>query len=309
MDYVRFGRTELNVSVMGLGCGGPSRVGLNADKSEAESINIIRGAIDAGVNFIDTAEAYRTEGLVGEALQQVGRDKIVVSSKKSYRKEISPALLRKGLEGSLKRLKTDYIDIYNLHGVSLNDYKQLRDEILPTFEALRQEGKIRFVGVSEMFDEDKTHEMLRQSLLDDAWDVVMVGFNILNQTARDTLQLTQERDVAVQVMYAVRRALIQPKRLIEAMQTLVDAGELNSADIDLANPLGFVLEESDASNVVDAAYRFCRYEPGVHVVLSGTGNPEHLQSNIDSLNRDPLSDALVEKLRHVFRHATVITGN
>ena len=309
MDYVRFGRTELNVSVMGLGCGGPSRVGLNADKSEAESVNIIRGAIDAGVNFIDTAEAYRTEGLVGEALQQVGRDKIVVSSKKSYRKEISPALLREGLEGSLQRLKTDYIDIYNLHGVSLNDYKQLRDEILPTFEALRQEGKIRYVGVSEMFDEDKTHEMLRQSLLDDVWDVVMVGFNILNQTARDTLQLTQERDVAVQVMYAVRRALSQPKRLIEAMQTLVDAGQLSPADIDLANPLGFVLEESDASSVVDAAYRFCRYEPGVHVVLSGTGNPEHLQSNIDSLNRDPLPDALVEKLRHVFRHATVVTGN
>jgi aryl-alcohol dehydrogenase-like predicted oxidoreductase len=309
MDYVRFGRTELNVSVMGLGCGGPSRIGLNNNKSDAESVNIIRGAIDAGVNFIDTAEAYRTEGLVGEVLQQVGRDKIVVSSKKSYRKEISPALLREGLEGSLKRLKTDYIDIYNLHGVSLNDYKQLRDEILPTFEALRQEGKIRYVGVSEMFDEDKTHEMLRQSLLDDVWDVVMVGFNILNQTARDTLQLTQERDVAVQVMYAVRRALSQPKRLIEAVQTLVDAGELNPADIDLANPLGFVLEESDASSVVDAAYRFCRYEPGVHVVLSGTGNPEHLQSNIDSLNRDPLPDALVEKLRHVFRHATVVTGN
>ena len=137
----------------------------------------------------------------------------------------------------------------------------------------------------------------------------MVGFNILNQTARDTLQLTQERDVAVQVMYAVRRALSQPKRLIEAMQTLVDAGQLSPADIDLANPLGFVLEESDASSVVDAAYRFCRYEPGVHVVLSGTGNPEHLQSNIDSLNRDPLPDALVEKLRHVFRHATVVTGN
>ena len=309
MDYVRFGRTELNVSVMGLGCGGPSRVGLNADKSEAESVNIIRGAIDAGVNFIDTAEAYRTEGLVGEALQQVGRDKIVVSSKKSYRKEISPALLREGLEGSLQRLKTDYIDIYNLHGVSLNDYKQLRDEILPTFEALREEGKIRYVGVSEMFDEDKTHDMLRQSLLDDVWDVVMVGFNILNQTARDTLQLTQERDVAVQIMYAVRRALSQPKRLIEAMQTLVDAGQLSPADIDLANPLGFVLEESDASSVVDAAYRFCRYEPGVHVVLSGSGNPEHLQSNIDSLNRDPLPDALVEKLRHVFRHATVVTGN
>jgi len=61
MDYVRFGRTELNVSVMGLGCGGPSRIGMNSNKSDAESVNIIRSAIDAGVNFIDTAEVYRTE--------------------------------------------------------------------------------------------------------------------------------------------------------------------------------------------------------------------------------------------------------
>ena len=83
MDYVRFGRTDLNVSVMGLGCGGPSRIGLSADKSDAESVSIIRSAIDAGVNFIDTAEVYRTEGFVGKALQEVGRDKIVVSSKKT----------------------------------------------------------------------------------------------------------------------------------------------------------------------------------------------------------------------------------
>jgi aryl-alcohol dehydrogenase-like predicted oxidoreductase len=309
MDYVRFGRTELNVSVMGLGCGGPSRIGLNADKSDVESVNIIRGAIDAGVNFIDTAEVYRTEGLIGKALNGVDRDKIVISSKKNYRGEISPALLREGLEASLKRLNTDYIDIYNLHGVSPDDYVQLRDEILPTFEALRQEGKIRFVGVSEMFGEDGTHEMLRQSLADDVWDVVMVGFNIINQTARDILELTQEKDIAVQIMYAVRRALSQPDKLIESMQTLVDAGQLSPEDIDLQNPLGFVLEESDATSVVDAAYRFCRYEPGVHVVLSGTGNLEHLQSNIDSLNRDPLPDALVEKLRHIFRHATVVNGN
>ena len=213
------------------------------------------------------------------------------------------------MEASLKRLNTDYIDIYNLHGVSPDDYVYLRDEILPTFEALRQEGKIRFVGVSEMFGKDTPHEMLRQSLPDDLWDVVMVGFNILNQSARNIFQLTQEKDVAVQIMYAVRRALSQPEKLIEAIRILVDAGELSPEDLDIENPLGFVLEESDASSVVDAAYRFCRYEPGVHVVLSGTGNPEHLQSNIDSLSRGPLPDALVEKLRHIFRHATAVNGN
>lgn len=309
MDYTTFGRTGLKVSVMGLGCGGPSRIGQSHDKSEAESIAIVRQALDAGVNFLDTAEAYRTEALVGAALKGIDRDKVVISTKKSHRKEISPALVREGLEASLKRLDTDYIDIYNLHGVGPADYARLRDEILPTFFQLRDEGKIRFIGVSEMFNEDKTHHMLRDSLPDDVWDVAMVGFNILNQTARERLfPQTLAQDVAVQIMFAVRRTLNQPDKLVAAIQTLIDAEQLDPAEVDLADPLGFVLEESDATSLVDAAYRFCRYEPGAHVVLSGTGNPAHLQANIASLCRPPLPDGVVHKLRHIFRHASAVTG-
>ncbi|MEZ4663515.1 MAG: aldo/keto reductase [Caldilineaceae bacterium] len=105
------------MSVMGLGCGGPSRIGQSADKGDANSIAIVRAALEAGVNFFDTAEAYRTETLVGEALKGVDRDSFVISTKKSYRNEISPALVRQGLEESLQRLQMDYVDIYNLHGV------------------------------------------------------------------------------------------------------------------------------------------------------------------------------------------------
>ena len=309
MDYITFGRTGLNVSVMGLGCGGPSRIGQTNNKSDAESIAIIHQALDAGVNFLDTAEAYRTETLVGSALKGIDRDKVVVSTKKSYRKKISPALVREGLEASLKRLDTDYIDIYNLHGVGPPDYVRLRDEILPTFFKLREEGKIRFIGVSEMFNEDKMHRMLRDSLPDDVWDVVMVGFNILNQTAREQVfPQTVAQNVAVQIMFAVRRALSQPDKLVAALQTLIDEGQLDPTEVDMANPLGFVLEESDAASLVEAAYRFCRYEPGVHVVLSGTGNPVHLQANIDSLRRPPLPEAVVQKLRRIFRQASAVTG-
>lgn len=309
MDYVTFGRTGLQVSVMGLGCGGSSRIGQSSNKSEAESVAIVRGALDAGVNFIDTAEAYGTEATVGAAIQGIDRDKIVISTKKSYRKEISPALVRKGLEESLQKLRTDYVDIYNLHGVSPGDYPMLRDEILPTFFQLRDEGKLRFIGVSEMFNEDKTHQMLIDSLPDNVWDVAMIGFNILNQTARaQVFPQTIKQGVAVQIMFAVRRALSQRDQLAAALQTLIDAGELDPAEVDLDNPLGFVLAESDATNLVDAAYRFCRYEPGVHVVLSGTGNPAHLQANIDSLNRPPLPENVVQKLRHIFRHASAVTG-
>lgn len=309
MDYTTFGRTGLHVSVMGLGSGGPSRIGQRTDRTEAESIAIIREAVDEGVNFIDTAEAYGTEPLVGEALQGIDRESIVISTKKSYRDEISPSLVRRGLEDSLRHLKTEYVDIYNLHGVVPADYARLRDEILPVFFQLRDEGKIRFVGVSELFGEDKKHQMLEESLRDDVWDVVMVGFNILNQTARDTVfPITQSQDVAVQIMFAVRRALSQRDRLVTALQELVDAGQLDPSEVDLSNPLAWVLDESDATSLVDASYRFCRYEPGVHVVLSGTGNLEHLRANIESLSRPPLPEAVVRKLRHIFRNASAVTG-
>jgi L-galactose dehydrogenase len=308
MDYVTFGRTGLNVSVMGLGCGGPSRIGISADKSEAESVDIVRRALDAGVNFIDTAEGYGTEGIVGKGIVSVPRDQVIISSKKSCSQKISPALVRQSIEVSLSRLRTDYIDVYNLHGVRPSQYVMLRDEILPTFVDLKNEGKIRFIGVSELFNVDMTHQMLLQSLPEDPWDVVMVGFNILNQSARDLFQQTLEKNVAVQIMFAVRRVLSQPENLREAVQTLIEIGQIEADEIDIGDPLGFVLKESDATSVVDAAYRFCRYEPGVHVVLSGTGNPDHLQSNIDSLCRPPLPDPVVQKLRHIFRHTDAITG-
>ncbi|MEZ4663516.1 MAG: aldo/keto reductase [Caldilineaceae bacterium] len=185
----------------------------------------------------------------------------------------------------------------------------LRDEILPTFSQLRDEGKIRFIGVSEMFNEDKEHQMMVDSFPDDVWDVAMIGFNILNQTARaKVFPGTIKQNVAVQIMFAVRRALSQPDKLRESMQQLVDAGQVDPAEFDADDPLGFVLKESDATSIVDAAYRFCRYEPGVHVVLSGTGNPAHLQSNIDSLCKPPLPEGVVQKLRHLFRNASVVTG-
>ena len=83
MEYTILGRTGLKVSVMGLGCGGPSRIGQRAGKSEDDSVAIIKQALDSGVNFIDTAESYQTELIVGKATKGVNRDSIVLSSKKS----------------------------------------------------------------------------------------------------------------------------------------------------------------------------------------------------------------------------------
>jgi aryl-alcohol dehydrogenase-like predicted oxidoreductase len=312
MDYCILGRTNLNVSVMGIGGGGPSRLGSRDDGiPEAESIAIVQQALDAGVNFIDTAEAYGTEAIIGKAIAGRKREDIVISTKKSTWNDqpLKPQQVVSSLEDSLHRLQTDYIDIYHLHGVKLSDYERYVQEIVPTLEDLRQQGKIRFLGITEAWNSDVDHTMLKRAVQDDIWDVMMVGFNLLNQSARETvLKPCIEKNIGTLIMFAVRRALSLPDHLRHTLAKLIESGELDPTDVDLDNPLAFLTEDSVANSIPDAAYRFCRYEPGAHVILSGTGNPQHLKENIASLERPPLPPETVERLKKIFSRVTSVTG-
>ena len=312
MEYRTLGRTGLKVSVMGIGAGGPSRLGLRDNiRTEAESVALVLRGLDAGVNFIDTAEAYQTETIVGAALSQRNRDKIIISTKKRLRGEkITRDQLRAGLHDSLCRLGTDYIDVYHLHGLHPEQYDYYLQEIIPLMHDLRREGKIRFIGVTEHWSGDLDHKMLGRAISDGVWDVIMVGFNLLNQRARAAvLRAAIKEDIGVLIMFAVRRALSQPEKLKTALQQLIESGEIESRDIDLENPLGFVIESGAAASIPDAAYRFCRDEAGTHVILSGTSNLRHLDDNIASFERPPLPPEITARLRHIFRNAHSITGD
>ena len=309
MEYNTLGRTGLNVSVMGLGCGGPSRIGQNTGNTEEQSIKIAKHALKSGINFIDTAEVYRTEIIVGQAMKGFDRESLVLSTKKSTWGTIKPKDVLKSLERSLKNLGTDYIDIYHLHGVILQDYDYLYSEIVPTLLELRDQGKIRYIGITERFNPDPNHSMLERALQDDIWDVMMVGFNILNQSARDrVLAKTIEKNIGILIMFAVRLALSRPKRLKECIDELIEKKQLNPNEIDRSDPLGFVTHEGGAVNLVDAAYRFCRYEPGTHVILSGTGNLDHMKANIESILRPSLPENDLTKLKNIFRNVDSISG-
>ena len=309
MDYTVLGRTGLKVTVMGIGCGGPSRVGQRAGRTEAESVGIVRQALDAGINFIDTSERYGTEEIVGKAIKGIDRGSVVLSTKKGTRERITPDDVRKSLEGSLKRLGTDYIDIYHLHGVILPDYDYLVSEIAPTLQKMRQQGKIRFIGITERFSPDPQHLMLQRALQDDIWDVMMVGFNMLNQSARDRVfAKTIDKNIGVLIMFAVRLALSRPERLNQVIAELIDRKQVDPSDIDEHDPLGFLVHEDGAVSLPDAAYRFCRYEPGTHVTLSGTGDSNHLKANIESFYRPPLPHEDRMKLEHIFRDVDSVSG-
>jgi len=312
VDYTVLGRTGLRVSVMGLGCGGHSRLGQSYGNTETESVEVVRRALDLGVTFFDTAEGYGTEEILGKGLAGARREEVVISTKKSTWGEepVSPSDIAPALEASLRRLKTDYVDVYHLHGLPAEQYAHAVGELVPELLRLRDQGKLRFIGVTEAFASDPGHETLQRAVQDDCWDVVMVGFNMLNQSARERLfAKTIDKDIGVLIMFAVRRALSDPAALEELLLDLRSRGLVDSDLVQDEHALDFLVREGGAESLSEAAYRFCRYEPGVHVVLSGTGKVDHLERNASALARPALPEEDVARLKLMFQRVDDVSGN
>jgi len=313
MEYNTLGRTGLRVSVMSLGTGGHSRIGQSTGRTEEESIRVVREAVDLGINLIDSSEMYGTEAIVGKAISGMQRDKLVLTTKGGLYKD---KVLKKAddlmvsLDASLKRLQTDYVDVYMLHAVTFNDYDYAVKELVPAMLRMKEAGKIRYLGITEGFASDPDHKALTRAVEDDIWDVMMVGFNILNQSARDIiLKKAIEKNIGIMDMFAVRRVLIGGQPLRELVSELVEKNLIDRNKIDPENPLGFVVDEYGCKDLTEAAYRFCRYEPGISTVLSGTGNIEHLRQNVVSILKGPLPDSCVARLKDIFKGVDSVSGN
>lgn len=311
MDTTVLGRTGITVSRMGLGCGGHSRLGLARGGTQEDAQQIVRRAIDLGINFIDTAESYGTEEAVGNAIRDIPREQVVISTKvgATWKDEsVSPWQLRERVDGCLRRLQTDYVDVFHLHGVMEAEYAYAVQELAPVLVELKLKGKIRAIGITEAFIREPAHKMLTAAVQEEPWDVVMVGFNILNQSAREKIfPHTQSRGIGTLCMFAVRRALSQPEALRELVEGLIQEGKVDANLFDRRAPLGFL--EDVAGSLQEAAYRYCRWEPGLDVVLSGTGNTEHLEENARSLSLPALPEPILNRLEEMFQGVDSVSGN
>lgn len=313
MDYTILGRTNLRVSRMGLGGGGHSRLGLSQGKTDADAEQIVKEALNLGVNFIDTAESYNTEEVIGRALKSTPRDQVVLSTKAGVEwqdRRSTAAEMRERVTAGLKRLHTDYVDVFHLHGVPAEDYPYAVQELVPTLRDLQTEGKIRFLGITEQFIIDPTHRTLTLALQDDIWDVMMVGFSILNPSARKRVfPLTQEKGIGTLGMFAVRRALSQPDALRELMEELIRQNLVERNMFDASEPLGFLLGNGIADSIPEAGYRFVRWEPGMDLTLISTGNLDHLRENVISFSKPPLPNAVLDRLSNLFGRVDNVSGN
>ena len=313
MEYRRLGRTGLEVSLVSLGTGGPSRFGQHRGTTAEAARRLVRRALDHGVNFFDTAQGYGdSEALLGQALDGVPRDGYLIATKYNYREDetvISPADVAPAIDRALSRLRVDVIDVMQVHGLLDEHYDEVVARHLPILKDAQAAGKIRFIGVTERFTHDARHDMLRRAIADGHFDTLMVGYNLLHQGAdRTVLPAAHAADIGVIIMIAVRRALSSPDRLREVIADLVERGQLPADAVPADDPLGW-LAHGDVTSVVDAAYRFARYPAEVATVLTGTSRPEHLDANVASILRGTLPAADQRRLRDTFGHLEEALGN
>jgi len=306
MQTVRLGRTNAQVSVAGLGCGGFSRLGLSTGGTEASAIAIIHAALDHGVNLLDTAAPYGTEDVVGKAIKSVPRDSVVIATKSSVIRggeRWTPERVVASLDNSLRELGIDCIDVFQLHAVPPSGYDYVRDVIAPALLKEKERGKFRFLGITETSPNDLEHQMLLRAVPDGMWDVVMVAFHLMNQNTREAVfPATLKHRVGTLLMFAVRGIFARRERVVAAMKELAAQSKVPQSLADDPDPLGFLVHPGGATSLTDAAYRYVRHEPGVDVVLFGTGDQAHLRSNIESILRPPLPHADRDKLKELFSH-------
>ena len=319
MIYRTLGRTGLRVSILGMGTGGPNLLGQSLGRDESEMKALLHRAFDLGINLFDTAREYLdSEVILGRALEDLPRADVVVSTKFAAVLAVdsgveikSAAEVVETVEESLSRLRLSEIDVVMVGGLlTPENAAAVLEEQVPALERLRRQGKVRHVGSSEASSSDGAHDWLRHALPTDVFDVVMVGHNMLNQSAgRNVFPACVDRNVGVMNIYTSRSVMSDPGRLREVVADLAGRGVVSDDVASAEEPLGWLIESGEAGTLVEAAYRYAAYTEGVSTVMTGTIDPAHLEQNVESVLEGPLSAEATERLRREFGSVTDPIGN
>lgn len=314
MRYRILGRTGLSVSIASLGTGGPSRLGQQTHGDEAEAQRVVHRALELGINLIDTAANYGdSEAILGRALAGTPRARYLLATKFSpYHDDgtiISAADLAESCERSLRRLKVDAIDVYQFHSVVPESYRDVVDRLYPAVARLRDQGKVRFMGITEYFFPDPAHKMLELALADNLWDTIMVKYGILNLSAEwMVLPLAKKLNVGVMNMSPVRVKMTRSEELRRLVRRWKDAGLIARNAVPDDGPLDFLVR-GPVPSVVAAGYKFGAGHDAIATVLFGTGNVAHLEDNIEAILGPPLPDEDSKRLRALFGHLAESEGD
>ena len=238
MIYRRMGKTDLQISLLSLGSGGHNGFGQTKGVPESAIHQLVHHALDMGVNPFDSSAppGYGVAELsLGRALAGVPRDRYTLSTKfpivdADTGEAISGARAVLYVENSLSNMKVDELDILLLAGdLKQEHYPGVIDALQPTLERLVREGKVRHVGSSEHSAVDGSHHWLSRALESDLIEVVMVAYNMMNQSAeRVVFPVCIEKQIGTMGIFTVRNAFSKPGSLEDTIKRLKQRGLLDT---------------------------------------------------------------------------------
>jgi aryl-alcohol dehydrogenase-like predicted oxidoreductase len=325
MEMRVFGRTGMQLSALGFGCGAVGGLMVRGDPRDQE--RTIARALAVGVNYFDTAVQYgdgESEKNLGRILQDLKPANAVVGSKVRLP---SVAFARiadtvvKSLEASLVRLRRDRVDVFHLHnaitengGGEALSIRQVLGEVVPVFERLRQQGKTRFLGLTAVGDTPALHQAIDARVFDSA----QVVYNMLNPSAAVVLAANYPAQdygrlfdrtkaagvgvIGIRVLAGGALSGSAARHPIASPPPAPIGSAMNyDADVARARRLMPLVTEGFAASLTEAATRFALTHPAIGTLLVGMATPQQFEDALAAVEKGPLPPAALDRLAELRR--------
>lgn len=286
MTYQNLGESDLNVSTISFGC---MSLGID-DKANTK---LLHTALDLGINFFDTADLYQkgqNEVFVGNALKD-RRQEVILATKvgnqlrpdgSGWDWNPSKAYIKKAVLDSLRRLQTDYIDLYQLHGGTIDDPIE---ETVEAFEELQKDGHIRYYGISSI-----RPNVIREYLDKSNIVSIMMQYSLLDRRPEEScLDLIHQKRRGVIVRGGLAKGLLAGKPAREYLSHNQD---------EVAQIQQMMKSESGPDRTSgQTALKYCLQHPAIATLACGISREEQLRENVATMYKKDLSEAQIERLK------------
>ncbi|MCL7748113.1 aldo/keto reductase [Halalkalibacter alkaliphilus] len=296
MKTRKLGRSDLYVSEVSLGC-----MSIGTEISNARKV--IESALDGGINYLDTADLYYqgvNEELIGEIIKSKRNDIILATKagnrfeqgKEGWSWDPSKKHIMTAVKDSLRRLQTDFIDLYQLHGGTIEDNI---DETIEAFEELKKEGVIRYYGISSIRPNVIREYVKRSSIVS-----IMMQYSLLDRRPEELFSFLEENEISVVARGPVAKGLLTDRMLDTMADTIKEKGYLTYSYEELVS-LRSKLEHEllDGRPLQALALQYCLSSPVVASVVTGASSAEQVKENICSIESFDVSDDEIAWLKQV----------
>ena len=297
MEKRKIGISTLESSLVGLGC-------MSLGTEEKKAREIIEAALESGITYFDTADLYDfgiNEKIVGNALKKVRNDVVIASKvgnrwqnqKDGWTWDPSKTYITEQVKSSLKRLQVDYIDLYQLHGGTLDDPI---DETIEAFETLKEQGYIIEYGISSIRPNVIKEYAERSQIVSN-----MMQYSLLDRRPEEqAFPILEKQNVSVMTRGPLAKGMLTEKTFEKASESIKKDGYLHYSYESLKETLYSLRERFKEDRTMnELALKFNAANPIVGSIITGASSPEQVKSNVQAISGDPLSKEEYELLKEL----------